>query len=170
MVLPVKRAKYYVDFFTYPALLLLLFWQDGNKLAAHPIAWAAFAVTGFVMWTLAEYWLHRSILHGPYWMRIHEIHHKRPRDLTDFPIWQIPSYFLAIYALVWLGFGDWRLAVYAGIMVGWILFFTMHHVMHHHPHLVQAFAIRHNAHHKTTTCNYGITVDWWDRVFGTFRR
>ena len=34
---------------------------------------------------------------------------------------------------------------------------------------VQDFARRHNAHHKMVTCNYGITIDLWDRVFGTYR-
>jgi dihydroceramide fatty acyl 2-hydroxylase len=164
-----KRAKYYADFVSYPGMILALVFYDRDRLWAHPFIWPAMAGVGFLGWTLAEYWIHRVVLHGPYWMNIHETHHKRPKDLTNFPIWQLPLYFVVIAALTWAVAGDWWIAVFAGVMVGWVLFFVMHYVMHHYPRYIQDFAIRHNAHHKLVACNYGITVDWWDRVFGTYR-
>lgn len=70
---------------------------------------------------------------------------------------------------VWLVSGQWTVAVYSGIILGWLMFFLTHHVLHHRPRWLQAFAIRHNAHHRLTSMNYGVTVDWWDRLFGTYR-
>lgn len=165
-----KTVEEYADFYIYPALLAYLLWADGARLIASPLLWAAMFAVGWVAWTLAEYVIHRWVLHTFYWMGIHQRHHENPRELTRFPLWQIPSYFVAIYLVVWVVAGHWTTAVFAGIILGWIEFLTMHHVMHHYPHLVPKFAMRHNAHHKLTDMNYGIAVDWWDRLFGTFRQ
>lgn len=164
-----KAIEEYGDFLIYPALFIYLLVADAARMLEHPAWWAAMFAVGWVVWTLAEYWIHRSVLHGFYWMGIHELHHKRPRQLSRFPVWQIPSYFLAIYLGVWVVAGTWTTAVFAGIILGWVMFFMMHHALHHFPQYLPAFAVRHNAHHKLTVMNYGITVDWWDRVFGTFR-
>lgn len=164
-----KAIEEYGDFFIYPALLAYLLYADAARLVSSPFTWAAMFALGWAVWTFAEYVAHRWVLHGMYWMGIHELHHKRPRELSRFPVWQIPSYFLAIFVAVWLVSGQWTTAVYAGIILGWIMFFVMHYLLHQYPALFPAFTIRHNAHHKLTTMNYGITVDWWDRVFGTFR-
>lgn len=163
------QFRYYLDFVIYPTLLLALFVGDFHRLMSHPVWWASMFVIGFLTWTLAEYWVHRSLLHGPYWMGIHEYHHNHPKHLTVFPWYQIPGYFIAIYIGTALIARDATTAIFAGIITGWIIFFAMHHTMHHKPAIVEDFARRHNAHHKTTTCNYGITVDFWDRVFGTYR-
>lgn len=146
---------YYSDFVIYPALLIGLVLADVPSIGPVWLLW--FAI-GFIAWTFAEYVIHRWVLHGPYWMAIHQRHHEHPREHVLFPIWQLPYVH----------------AAYAGIILGWIGFFVMHHLMHHIQDLrpypwLQDFAIRHNAHHKLTDRNYGITVDWWDRVFRTKR-
>lgn len=167
---------YYFDFVLYPAVVVACIVFDWRTVAAHPSAWGVLMVVGFVVWTFAEYWIHRAVLHGPYWMGIHERHHTHPREMTAFPFWQIPMYFATIFALTWFVCGQWTPPVFAGIIVGWIGFFLMHHLMHQMtprqlaewPYL-EAFARRHNLHHKVTDANYGITVDIWDRVFRTYR-
>jgi len=164
-----KAIEEYGDFFIYPILLLWMIYMDSARLLAEPLWWAGTFALGWFTWTFAEYWIHRSLLHGPYWMDIHEGHHKHPKVLTRFPIWQIPSYFLAIFAAYYLVAGDWTVSSYSGFILGWTNFLLMHHTMHHWPWLIPNFAIRHNAHHKMTDMNYGIAVDWWDRVFGTYR-
>lgn len=169
---PYERFVYWADFVIYPALVVALFIYDR---AALGLAWGAMFAFGFIVWTLAEYWIHRLVLHGPYWMDIHERHHNRPREQVVFPIWQIPAYFLASFIVLSLIFGAWTPPVFAGFVLGWIGFFGMHHVMHQlEPRELDAwgllaFARRHNLHHKVTDANYGITTDFWDRVFGTFR-
>jgi sterol desaturase/sphingolipid hydroxylase (fatty acid hydroxylase superfamily) len=166
----IKWLEEYLDFFLYPQLLALLLYLDRD---AFGLSWVGLFVLGWVAWTFAEYWIHRSVLHWFYWDSVHMRHHDHPRELSRFPLWQVPSYFLAIYGVVW---GLSHLAgsnptpVFAGIVLGWVMFFVMHHVMHHAPSLLPNFSIRHNAHHKLTHMNYGITVDWWDRVFGTYRQ
>lgn len=171
-----QRFVYRLDFVMYPTIVALLFLHDGRALLAHPLKWALMFAFGFIVWTLAEYWIHRSVLHGPYWMGIHERHHVHPREQVAFPIWQIPMYFTAIFGLVGVSCGPWTPPVFAGVLVGWIIFFMMHHFMHslspatlaEWPWL-QDFARRHNLHHKVTAANYGITTDLWDRVFRTYR-
>ena len=164
-----NKIRYYGDFVIYPAIVLALMIVDFERVATHPLWWLTCAFFGFIVWTLAEYWIHRSLLHGPYWMGIHEYHHKHPKHLTIFPWYQLPGYFTAIGVAIWVSSGEDWIAVYAGFLVGWIAFFVQHHMMHHHPEWDMDFAMRHNAHHKMTTVNYGITTDLWDRVFGTYR-
>lgn len=165
-----KAIEEYGDFFIYPILLCWMIYMDAARLFAEPAWWLTMFAVGWVAWTFAEYWVHRSVLHGPYWMAIHQRHHENPRELTRFPVWQIPSYFGAIFVATWLVSGHWTVAVYSGIILGWLMFFGTHHVLHHHAGWMPDFAIRHNRHHKVVNMNYGITVDWWDRLFGTFRR
>lgn len=175
-----EQFKYRADFITYPSLVIALPFIDAALLIAHPVRWVLAFAAGFALWTFAEYWIHRSVLHGWYWMGIHERHHNHPREETNFPIWQIPAYFAVIFGLLWLSFGAYYLAAFAGVILGWIGFFVMHHLMHHLEQgewlpqgvqdWLQDFAIRHNAHHKMTNRNYGITTDFWDRVFGTMRK
>jgi sterol desaturase/sphingolipid hydroxylase (fatty acid hydroxylase superfamily) len=169
---PYQTFVYYLDFFLYPAIVLACLWYDFENAGLSRLL---LFVTGFIVWTLAEYWIHRSVLHGPLWMDIHERHHNHPRELTAFPIWQIPSYFVIILILTWAIVGDAWPPVYGGIVTGFMMFGTMHHLMHHvedlrhYPWLYQ-FARRHTLHHKRTDKNFGISTDIWDRVFGTYQQ
>lgn len=175
-----EQFKYRLDFFTYPLTCAAMPVIDYALVMAHPILWALAFFAGLLLWTFAEYWIHRSVLHGVYWMGIHERHHKHPREEVNFPIWQIPAYFLVIFGMLWLAFGAYCFAAFAGVVLGYIAFFTLHHLMHRMEQAawlsrgshewLQDFAIRHNAHHKLTDQNYGITTDLWDRIFGTLRR
>lgn len=170
------KFKYRLDFFMYPAVVLAMLYLSTPLMILWPFKTALAIVGGFVMWTFAEYWIHRVVLHGPYWMAIHERHHTHPKEETVFPLFQVPFYFAVIYWLVFFGFGRWHDPVFAGVIVGYIVFFTMHHLMHMLEPATLAkwpwledFASRHNAHHKVTNLNYGITTDFWDKVFRTYR-
>jgi sterol desaturase/sphingolipid hydroxylase (fatty acid hydroxylase superfamily) len=167
----VKWAEEYLDFYLYPLLLVFLVAYDFHRLLDQTWFWVLMFLAGWMAWNVAEYIIHRWVLHGPYWMGIHQRHHEHPRELTRFPLWQIPMYFVVIYGAVWACSGPWTVPVYAGVILGWIQFFALHHALHHYGHLrvFQGFAIRHNAHHKMTTVNYGIGVDWFDRLLGTYR-
>jgi sterol desaturase/sphingolipid hydroxylase (fatty acid hydroxylase superfamily) len=156
----------YLDWFTFPALAVWLLYASWSALS---MKWLAYAVVGWFVGTFAEYVIHRWVLHGPWWMSIHQRHHKAPLENTRFPLWQIPTYFLIIYFLCYMLTHPLDFAFFEGWVVWYISFFSVHWMQHHAPWVFPAFAIRHNAHHKVTVCNYGVTLDLWDRVFGTYR-
>lgn len=165
----IKTLEEHIDWFTFPVLFLMLHVFNLAWLEDGLLSWLALLAFGWGVWTLAEYVIHRWVLHGPYWMAIHQRHHEHPRELTRFPLYQIPGYFVVIWLLTWLVVGALWPPVFAGIVLGYLSFITMHAVMHHAPALVPGHAIAHNAHHKLTSMNYGISTVFWDRVFGTYR-
>ncbi len=160
----------YVDWITFPALAIYLIYAAApwSLPGGQSIVWFSFLVLGWFTGTFAEYIIHRWVLHGPYWMAIHQRHHQRPLENTRFPLWQIPTYFAVIYFCCWLIAHPYDQAYFAGWVIWYVSFFAVHWMQHHAQWVFPHFARRHNAHHKVTICNYGVTVDWWDRLFGTF--
>lgn len=122
---------------------------------------------GFLVFTFMEYWVHRVALHEFFYHGNHEYHHKNPRGYVTFPIWYTPLIFFGFYLV-------FPLPVFAGVVWGFVWFITWHHVLHHYdlrswPSFVCKYAVWHLAHHHDATCNYGITVPFWDFLFGTYR-
>lgn len=169
--------NYHSDFVTFPLILFGIVSYDTIQFQGSPLLWLIAFALGAIAWTFAEYWIHRSVLHGFMWMGKHENHHLHPRDHVQFPFYAIPAGFVGIYAvtcLVLWGLPDYVNAAYAGIVFGYCWFVGMHHLLHHIDDLrpypwLYGYAIQHNAHHKLVDRNYGITTDLWDRLFGTKR-
>jgi len=149
-----------------------------------------------VLWFLASavfvdlvgYWLHR-MSHRPWsgpMFRAHMTHHVTnypPRSvLSDryrsshrdsLAIWFAP--FGAVYVLiVWLGLPhEWA------ILAGGALTAFLSSYLHDKTHIIGSFvwrvgrlkgiAVRHSTHHFKMGRNFGIIVDWWDRLFRTRR-
>lgn len=156
-----ERAAYYLDIVLYPVLAIVL-----AGLTARTWSWAAWCALGIAAFTLAEYSTHRWVLHWVFWHGTHERHHKHPEEFVIFPIYYVPSLFLALYFIVPLPF-------FAGVCLGWSWFVAWHHALHHwdlagHP-LIRRYAAWHDLHHHSIGCNYGITHPLWDVVFGTYR-
>lgn len=159
---------YYLDWALYPTAILLI-----AMFTLDTWAWLAWCAAGFVLWTFVEYWTHRSLLHRWFWQGNHEAHHKQPQAYVVFPLWYLPSIFLAVLAVFWLVLPTaiaWPL--YAGFLLGYCWFLTMHHWLHHidlkrRGGWLQRYAIWHNRHHKMINCNYGITTPTWDWLFRT---
>jgi len=131
----ISRYSYYGDFIVYPALVLAL------SLAAlvHPSlgifgAWSLSFLIGLGVWTFAEYMLHRFVLHHvPYIKDMHDAHHEDEKALIGTPTWLsfiiigggvlLPLYF-ALDFIVMSGLS-------AGIVVGYMWYVTVHHMVHH---------------------------------------
>jgi dihydroceramide fatty acyl 2-hydroxylase len=142
----------------------------------------AFAVGGYLFWTLAEYWIHRVIFHFEpdqgvgarlHWM-IHGVHHDHPNDplrLVMPPAASIPLalVFYALFVLV-LG-GDRAYAFGAGFLAGYLFYDMVHYHLHHHtPRTRMGKWLRelHMRHHfQDDERGFGISAPYWDRVFGT---
>jgi dihydroceramide fatty acyl 2-hydroxylase len=141
-----------------------------------------FAVGGYALWTLAEYWIHRVIFHFEpeegfgarlHWM-VHGVHHDHPNDplrLVMPPAASIPLA-LSFYALFVLVLGADRATAFgAGFLGGYLIYDEIHYHLHHHtPRTRMGKWLRelHMRHHfQDDERGFGISAPYWDRVFGT---
>ena len=141
-----------------------------------------YALGGYLLWTLAEYWIHRVIFHFEpeegfgarlHWM-VHGVHHDHPNDplrLVMPPAASVPLA-LAFYALFWLVLGaDRAFAFGAGFLAGYLAYDMIHYHLHHHTprtRLGRWLRELHMRHHfQDDERGFGISAPYWDRVFGT---
>jgi sterol desaturase/sphingolipid hydroxylase (fatty acid hydroxylase superfamily) len=127
-----------------------------------------------VVGSLVEYVVHRLMHAGKFFHKIHAQHHQ----LGTGQGWllEFRDYFLPGLAITWLGF---LVSIPAGIgfAAGCTVYAALaayaHQVQHEKPELV--FWLPQPVHHlhhskKMWHHNFGILVDVWDRVFGTYKR
>jgi sterol desaturase/sphingolipid hydroxylase (fatty acid hydroxylase superfamily) len=123
--------------------------------------------------SLSEYWIHRSMHTRGLARRRHALHHKVGEgqgwagEFRDYMLPAVPFCALAFVFSSAIGIG-----FSAGVTLYWAFSAYAHQVQHERPELV--FWMRapvhhlHHVHHMTRH-NYGIAVDVWDRLFGTYR-
>lgn len=149
------------------------------------LAW----VIGIVIWTPAEYILHRFVFHfhpnnpSERMKRIlflaHGVHHAQPREKTRLvmpPMLSIPLAAL-FYLFFWLLVGklfaspDWVNGIFAGFIAGYTVYDMIHYSLHHFSFKSKMFRQlrqHHMAHHfKTPDRRFGVTSMLWDRIFRT---
>lgn len=131
------------------------------------------AVGSFAEW-LVHLLMHRRVLLGA----LHARHH---RDGTaDGVLWEaayylagaVPAGLLVLLAGWWVGLAP----AAAGVAVGGVVYAAFagyaHQLQHERPELVFWMRVPvHHAHHahRMWGANFGIGVDVWDRLFGTYR-
>ena len=139
-----------------------------------------------LLYPLAEYGLHRYVLHGRFlykvpltaslWKRIHFDHHRDPHDLRVLfgaLYTTAPTIALIAFPVGWTvgGRAGAAAAFAAGSLI--ICFYEFCHCVQHLPYMpkspfLQRIKRLHLAHHfHNETGNYGITGFVWDRVFRT---
>jgi sterol desaturase/sphingolipid hydroxylase (fatty acid hydroxylase superfamily) len=182
----------FVDFFsrTHPAVVPLLFvpttvallWYGIAHAHVSLLASAALFAGGFAIWTLIEYWLHRTFFHwipNDGWgermhFLVHGVHHKWPKDkyrLVMPPAVSISLFFvfLAVFypllgeRLVW--------PFQAGFVLGYMTYDLTHYYIHHfNPKTKVGLRLKkhHMLHHfKDPDSRFGVSSVVWDAVFGT---
>jgi sterol desaturase/sphingolipid hydroxylase (fatty acid hydroxylase superfamily) len=165
-----------------PAILLLAAHSEGRVGLAATIAWA---LGGYVFWTLTEYWMHRIVFHFEpdkgigarlHWI-IHGVHHDHPNDplrLVMPPSVSVPLAlgFYGLFLLV-LG-GTYAPGFAAGFLAGYLGYDMLHYHVHHHvprSRLGKRLREAHMRHHfQDDTRGFGVSAPWWDLVFGTAPR
>jgi sterol desaturase/sphingolipid hydroxylase (fatty acid hydroxylase superfamily) len=172
-----SKLTYYADFVVYPVVIVGVAaggltgtnWQNCTE-------WVAAAVAGFVMWTLLEYVLHRSVLHKKtYFAPMHGEHHAAPLAYIGTPAWVSVSVLSGCVLLPvwwWVGFNVAD-GLTVGVMLGYWWYGVVHHVIHHHANTsspsyfndLRAWHMRH--HYSPKSGNFGVTTSLWDHVFGT---
>ena len=144
-------------------------------------------LAGAILWTFAEYTLHRFLFHhkptSPRQERVfflfHGIHHAQPQVKTrlvmPFPV-SIPMavlFFLLFYAIlgILLKVPQWVAPVMSGFLVGYLAYDLTHYATHHFPMRsgYAKYIKRHHMqhHYKDPATRFGVSSPMWDWVFGT---
>lgn len=151
-------------------------WLGATRFEGSLAAAALLVVAGFLSWSLAEYLLHRCVLHG--WpaaaRREHAKHHRDTRALISTPLLLIPICALAVFAVVAsvTSVGTAALVTF-GLYAGYNYFVIVHHLQHFHPELLARSRLfernlrLHQLHHRHPDTHFGISSSIWDRAFGS---
>jgi sterol desaturase/sphingolipid hydroxylase (fatty acid hydroxylase superfamily) len=174
------RVHHFVPIVIFLPAIVILFGYGVDRVGV----WSSLglAVGGYLLWTLAEYWIHRVIFHFEpeegigarlHWM-VHGVHHDHPNDplrLVMPPAASVPLA-LVFYAAFYLVLGaDRAFAFGAGFLAGYLLYDMIHYHLHHHSPRTRAgkwLRELHMRHHfQDDERGFGISAPYWDRVFGT---
>jgi sterol desaturase/sphingolipid hydroxylase (fatty acid hydroxylase superfamily) len=182
----------FVDAFsrTHPAIVgvlfapaaAVLFWYGTARAGVSLPAGLLLFVCGALVWSLTEYWLHRTFFHwlpkAPWGDRlhflVHGVHHTWPKD--KYRLVMPPAVSISLF---WIFFGIFRLALgstyvwnfHAGFAVGYMTYDLTHYYIHHfNPKSRYGLTLKkhHMLHHfKDHSARFGVSSRLWDRVFGT---
>ena len=172
-----SKLSYYSDFVVYPVVIAGLAAAGVARASwAERAGWLGLGVAGFLLWTLLEYVLHRSVLHQKtFFAPMHGQHHAAPLAFIGTPPWvSVLVLSACILAPVWWHWG-FTVAdgLTVGVMVGYWWYGLVHHIIHHHTrdpssayfNELRAWHMRH--HYSPKQGNFGVTTPLWDHVFGT---
>jgi len=131
-------------------------------------------VFAMVFGTLAEYVVHRLMHSGKVLGKKHAKHHQAAHGQGWFG--EFLDYFLPSLAILWAGF-LFSIPAGIGFAIGGTIYAALaaysHQIQHERPELTFWLPrpVHHLHHsHKMWNHNFGISVDFWDRVFGTYKR
>lgn len=131
------------------------------------------AICALLLGTLGEYLVHRAMHWGILYPEGHRRHHESHEARTF--LRDVLDYGTGVAIFCWIGFLvsiPTGIGLAAGGFVYVLLASYAHQLQHARPALV--FWMRrpvHGLHHAydMTEHDFGILVDWWDRLFGTYR-
>jgi sterol desaturase/sphingolipid hydroxylase (fatty acid hydroxylase superfamily) len=153
-------------------------WQNGVA----PLPAAGLFVLGVLIWTFAEYTLHRFVFHyvGPRpWQRrmhfvLHGVHHDFPQDSDRLvmPLGVSIPMGTLFFSLFRAAFGAVLVdPVFVGFGVGYLAYDGTHYAVHHFrmsSRLGKWLKRYHMVHHHTgENARWGVSSPLWDWVFGT---
>ena len=154
--------------------------------AGHP--WSV--VSGFlavlILWTIAEYLLHRFIFHyaprTPLGKRIsflmHGVHHAQPRVKTRLVMPLMVSIPLAclfylLFSVVvssFMGAPHLTGSLFSGFVIGYVCYDLTHYALHHVQFkggVGKFLRTHHMRHHTEWDSRFGVSTPLWDYVLGT---
>jgi dihydroceramide fatty acyl 2-hydroxylase len=142
----------------------------------------ALGLAGLLLWTLAEYVLHRYLFHyiGPrLWQRrmhfvLHGVHHDFPQDTGRLvmPLGASIPLGVAFYFAFQLLLGPVLVApLFIGFALGYLAYDGTHYAIHHFRMSSRwgKWIKRHHMvhHHTGANARWGVSSPLWDWVFGT---
>jgi sterol desaturase/sphingolipid hydroxylase (fatty acid hydroxylase superfamily) len=175
-----SQVHFTVPLYIYVPVILFLGWQALFVGQLPGLAFLAYAAGGLLVWTLAEYVLHRFVFHfvprAKWALRLHFIfhgvHHDYPNDakrLVMPPSASIPMA-AALYLLFSLVLSGGALyAFFAAFLVGYLFYDISHYALHHF-NFKGSFWVKLKKHHmlhhyQDATKGYGVSSSLWDKIF-----
>jgi 4-hydroxysphinganine ceramide fatty acyl 2-hydroxylase len=147
--------------------------------------WMVFA--GLFVWTTFEYFFHRFVFHcdalipdNPYFLMLHffthAVHHYFPFDPLRLAM--PPALMTILSTPTYLLFNlfvpsNSNLPLFSGIFIGFTFYDVIHFYLHHGaeksviPHIRRMRTYHAIHHYKEPNNGFGVTLKFWDRVFGT---
>ncbi|MGD1913439.1 MAG: sterol desaturase family protein [Rivularia sp. (in: cyanobacteria)] len=130
-------------------------------------------IIAFVLASLVEYWLHRLMHVNRKIGQRHRDHHRRNEGQGV--IWEFRDYVVGSSLVMLLMFfysWDAGLGWFLGSLIYAAFSAYAHQLQHENP--TKCFWMKmpvHYVHHKYGMWehNFGLAVDWWDHVFGTYK-
>src|SRR3954463_11484387 len=175
------RVHHLVPVVIFLPAIVLLFATGVGRLGLLPSI--GYAICGYLLWTLAEYWIHRGIFHFEpeeglgarlHWM-IHGVHHDHPNDplrLVMPPAASVPLAIVVVGAMFLVAGRVHALGVAAGFLIGYLVYDEIHYMLHHHTpktRLGRRLRELHMRHHfQDDETGFGISAPYWDVVFRTY--
>lgn len=137
-------------------------------------------IVGMLLFTLAEYLIHRYIYHLPTVYEeghipyaIHGIHHKYPKDKKRLVMPPVLSILIsaAILGFNYLIMGYIAFLFTAGFLFGYAAYLSVHYIVHRFKppkNFLKTLWLHHSVHHYSDdTKAFGVSSPLWDYVFGT---
>jgi sterol desaturase/sphingolipid hydroxylase (fatty acid hydroxylase superfamily) len=153
---PMTAIVYFGEMLVASLLAIVLLAISQLRMSSNAVPFAG----GVVALTLAEYVVHRFVLHG-FAPTEHRQHHANPDRAVLTIFWQI----WICFALVYLIAGG---AFVAGALVAYAWYLFVHHCAHHGPDKLPLRLLKHHqSHHRFATRNFGVSTTLWDHLFGT---
>lgn len=138
-------------------------------------------IGGVLLWTIFEYVVHRWAFHyeptttigKKIHFLVHGVHHDYPRDATRLVMPLLVSLPLAVlfYWTYRAIFAPYHEAVFAGTLVGYVAYDTIHYATHHFPmtnrvgRFLKEYHMKH--HYVDDQTAFGVSNPLWDYVFNT---
>ena len=167
------RTNYWATFAVDLSLMTFFLAWDASRSQLHAATICALFLAGIGAWTLSEYTFHRWVYHLGFelFRSGHEKHHDDPTAYLAMPWFVTPLLFLPLQLVVsgWYGAQGFS-TVLAGWFCGFIAYGLVHHSLHHYTLKFAWFRhlqSQHRIHHALPETNFGVTMRFWDRVFGT---
>ena len=153
--------EYKIDFLIAPVL-------SGTAVCIGPLSILQ-TILGVLIWSFAEYAVHRFSFHQRF-RKDHWAHHLDPKAYIGISGLTIGiAYAFLLLPAWWLGLT----ATYAGFMLGYFAYVTLHYALHRPEHhlgrFIKSLATNHEMHHlRGIEKNFGVTSPLWDFVFLTY--
>jgi sterol desaturase/sphingolipid hydroxylase (fatty acid hydroxylase superfamily) len=172
-----SKTAYHADFAIYAIVLGVMIGASALGTSwVQRMHWLAAFTAAAASWTLVEYLVHRFLLHrGSLFAGMHAVHHDSPRAYVGTPTWAtLGIFWFTVFLPAWWGVSlNVASGLTAGMMLGFLWYGIVHHVIHYRrPRPLASWMLsarhRHQRHHYSTQAgNFGVTIPLWDHIFGT---
>jgi hypothetical protein len=110
----------------------------------------------FIIFPISEYIIHYLLHYTNNY--IHKKHHIKYHT-NHFSIEKTPLFLFSIFIYL----------QYFHIAISFIIYWTIHTIIHLKPKLLPILYKHHHLHHKYNNCNYAVTTIWPDYLFNTIK-